>query len=90
MKLIEKVRQGSKVKKRYDEQKTPYQRMIEKQAAGTDFRVAAKHGNTSHRRLDLRSIEGGVSQPEHGHGLSQPEHPDRAEIDQEDRFREHL
>jgi len=28
MKLIEKVRQGSKVKKRYDEPKSPYQRVL--------------------------------------------------------------
>jgi hypothetical protein len=28
MKLIEKIRIGSKIKKRYDEPKTPYQRIL--------------------------------------------------------------
>jgi len=29
MKLLEKVREGSKVKKRYDDPKTPYERVLE-------------------------------------------------------------
>jgi hypothetical protein len=38
MKLIEKIRVGSKVKKRYDEPKTPYQRVLESQLVRAEDR----------------------------------------------------
>jgi hypothetical protein len=39
MKLISKERQGSKIKKKYDKAKTPFQRLLESKEIGEDKKI---------------------------------------------------
>jgi len=54
MKLIEKVRDGSKVTKRYDDPKTPYERVLNSKDVSQEKKEALR---TTHEKLDLYDLK---------------------------------